>query len=614
MESEFERFRQAASLAANPPLPLGPASVPPPEDQADKAAQSSANISSNATPTPADLVARRNFVIENLGIRQTLLLLEHVYSDEYPSIQPLVAGYKPDKANLQLCSPERPPLTVLDILTHAFGTQEMALEVIIPFLLNNPARDRTAWRPDHYREFPDEALPDVARKVVQKMVEIHSVESLLAALLALAVASAATGKGLNIKTVNSLIAYANLYLVGAGRSGCGKSIVANPFIKILLDFQVHLKRLRKKREATVKARLDAIEKALEALEKGVQAGPAHQTTAPTAETLMLEAAILQSQLSEPRILVDDVTSEKFADLAGKNNGTLASISSDARSAIKNLKGRYRSGDSTDEDILLKGYSVEPIIQDRLSRDSVETIACFSICWLTQPDHLRGLYGKEALTDSGLLCRFLPFMIESRRPPSAYEEVEFPTAIWTPFQARIWELLEKYHQHTGPAYTISATPAARKIIIGYDQWIRDRIEDGEFDWIETYAVRLAEQAWRIALVLHAIEHGNRAHEHSLEEHNAAGAVSIVRWFFAQIQLLFRDARESKGNSSLATARDFVRNRREGITPYDLFRAHQKHFKDATDARATLLTLVEEGAIAVRGNQDKLRFYPRTGPNG
>lgn len=329
---------------------------------------------------------------------------------------------------------------------------------------------------------------------------------------------------------------------------------------------------------------------------------------------MLEAAILQSQLGEPRILVDDVTSEKFADLAGKNNGTMASISSDARSAIKNLKGRYRGGDSTDEDILLKGYSVEPIIQDRISRDSVETVACFSICWLTQPDNLRGLYGKEALTDSGLLCRFLPFTIQSRRPPAGYEEVEFPTEIWSPFQARIWELLEIYHQHTGHPHLISATPAARKIIIGYDQWIRDRIEDGELEWIETFAVRLAEQAWRIALVLHALEHGKRAHQHSLEEHNAAAAVSIVRWFFSQIQLLFGEVANSKGNDKLATARDFVRNRREGIIPYDLFRAHQRHFQDAADARATLLTLAEEGAIEVRGNNEKLRFYPRAVPRG
>lgn len=312
----------------------------------------------------------------------------------------------------------------------------MALEVIIPYLQNTAARNRTALRPDYLREFPVEALPDVARKVVHKLVEIHGVDSQLAASLVLAVGSAAPGKGLAARTVNGLIAYANLFIVGAGRSGSGKSIIANPFIKILSAFQAHLKRLRKKREAAVKARLNAIERQLEALESVQPTETDNQTPPPTADTLMLEAAILQSQLGDPRILVDDVTSEKFADLAGKNNGTMASISSDARSAIKNLKGRYRGGDSTDEDILLKGYSVEPIIQDRISRDSVETVACFSICWLTQPDHLRGLYGKEALTDSGLLCRFLPFTIQSRRPPAGYDEVQFPTEIWSPFEARI----------------------------------------------------------------------------------------------------------------------------------------------------------------------------------
>lgn len=106
----------------------------------------------------------------------------------------------------------------------------------------------------------------------------------------------------------------------------------------------------------------------------------------------------------------------------------------------------------------------------------------------------------------------------------------------------------------------------------------------------------------------------AHQHSLEEHNAAAAVSIVRWFFGQIQLLFRDVAESKSNTKLTTARDYVRTHREGIVPYDLFRAYQKQFTNAADARATLLTLVGEDAIEVRGNQDKLRFYPRAVPKG
>ena len=179
MESEFERFRKATAQSGDTPLNPGPAPLLPSEAPAETVAPSSARLSSIATPTPGDLLARQSFVMENLGIRQASTVLEYVYPEEYPCIESLVAGYKPDKANLLLCSPKRPPLNVLDLLTHAFGTQEMALEVIIPYLQNTAARNRTALRPDYLREFPVEALPDVARKVVHKLVEIHGVDSQL---------------------------------------------------------------------------------------------------------------------------------------------------------------------------------------------------------------------------------------------------------------------------------------------------------------------------------------------------------------------------------------------------------------------------------------------------
>jgi hypothetical protein len=407
-------------------------------------------------------------------------------------------------------------------------------------------------------------------------------------VLTLGVASAALGKGLAVRSVDGLIAYGNVYAAGAGKSGTRKSVCAGPIIQPLYDFQNQLIRDHNAKIKEFLLELKQVREKIKALENAVPQPNAEQ------ELQLLksrEAVLLESQ-TPPRIVVDDITMERLAILAGENNGVMASISPDARSAIKNLKGRYSSGSDTNEDILLKGFSVEPIIQDRVTRASVNTVACFAIVWLTQTDHLRGLYSKDALTDSGLLCRFLPFEIDYKRAPKAFDEVEPPKVQASRFYSQIIALLETYHQkHDGP-FIISATPVARNILANFREQIEDQIECGSLEPIRAFACRLNEQAWRVALVLHGLENGNNSHLQKISGHNALAAVRIVRWFFEQTKRLVGAADQSKENTKLAIALEFVKKCKEGVTARDLQRHKLGLFKDSSDARDILETLVRE----------------------
>ena len=55
------------------------------------------------------------------------------------------------------------------------------------------------------------------------------------------------------------------------------------------------------------------------------------------------------------------------------------------------------------------------------------------------------------------------------------------------------------------------------------------ENGELRDVEAYVARWAENAWRLALVLHTAEHASNAHKKPLVADTAQKAVRIVRWF-------------------------------------------------------------------------------------
>ena len=62
-------------------------------------------------------------------------------------------------------------------------------------------------------------------------------------------------------------------------------------------------------------------------------------------------------------------------------------------------------------------------------------------------------------------------------------------------------------------------------------------NGDREHVTTCICRWPEQAWRLALVLHAAAHGSRAHQHELAVTTARNAIRLARWFGdQQLQIL------------------------------------------------------------------------------
>jgi hypothetical protein len=148
------------------------------------------------------------------------------------------------------------------------------------------------------------------------------------------------------------------------------------------------------------------------------------------------------------------------------------------------------------------------------------------------------------------------------------------------------------------YTIQATPEARQCLEAYFNEVVDLRKTGALADVGQYASRWCEQAARLAISLHAGQHGATAHQHPLAVETAENAVKLAKWFAAQqLGLLAKGRHVAKAKildevldlleaNSASKALDY-------ITARDVQRAGIASTADA--AKALLAGLEAEGVL-------------------
>jgi hypothetical protein len=305
-------------------------------------------------------------------------------------------------------------------------------------------------------------------------------------------------------------------------------------------------------------------------------------------------ADVEAQLHAPAFTVEDVTTEKLAALLAANGEALASVSPDAGAIVNNLLGRYSKLDRTDESVYLKAYSGDFLRVDR--QKSPEPVLlkspCLAALWLTQPDKLETLLGEKELTDGGLIPRLLVCHTNAEALEIVEGATGIPAEVSAAYRRTIRDLLKAYRLADEPR-TIQPSPDALALLNGHFNAIvaRRRVELRD---VTSYAARWNEQAWRLAVCLHAGEWGAQAHGQRLEADTAARAIELAQWFADQ-QLDILSAGRDAGRRKL---RDEVlallADKPTGITGRDVQRAGVT--RTATEAHALLATMEGEGTLA------------------
>ena len=449
--------------------------------------------------------------------------------------------------------------------------------------------------------FPLDALPAGLAGIIAAVARTERVPVALPAVCAFGVASAALGAGLHVASGPNRTTRGNLFLLASAESGSGKSesfrLVAAP----LLDHQTRLlESWRLKTSPQLHAELRVLEREIALLEKKAAKTGADDERARMLGELEYKLARkddLARRAALPCILAQDVTTERLAVLLRDNREVAFSASADARKLVDNLLGRYNPGKTTDESLYLSGYSGDYLRVDRQGRESVVlNKPCLSLCWFVQPDLLATMLDATSLSASGFLPRLL--LCDTRATP---RRIEGEPQILSTFVCDQWsqlvaDLLATFHAADQP-HGITATPEAIAALRDYHNRIVDRRAVDLAD-VGGFAARYAENAWRVAVVLHAGLYGATAGQHAMDPETATNAVRVVEWFAAaQLEILAKGRHQAaaKMEEEVLDLLDLNRERKQldFLTVRDVQRA--RIMANAEAARALLVRMESAGIL-------------------
>ena len=395
--------------------------------------------------------------------------------------------------------------------------------------------------------FPLESLPPALAGIVAEVARCERVPASLPAICVLGVASAAIGAGLETVSAADRVTRANLFLLGSAESGSGKSQVFRRIAEPIVEHQNALHEVfRDKTAPQLASEIGLLTREIKRLE--IKAAK-ENTDATDRERMLAGLEYKNARLAElkqknaaPCVICGDVTSEKLAVMLAANRETLFSASSEARQIVDIVCGRYNATKSTDEEIYLCAFSGDFKRVDRLGRDPLTLRKpCLSVLWLVQPDALSRLFETESLMHSGFLARFL--VCPTLAAPQKIVEGQthaVSDSVRSQWVGLILGLLATYHT-AEKAFRIEPSPEAKRLLDDFFNSVVDRRTD-ELSDVGQFASRYGEQAWRVALTLHAGLHGQDAHNQSLHSETATNAVRVVEWFAAsQLDILAKGRR-------------------------------------------------------------------------
>jgi hypothetical protein len=161
---------------------------------------------------------------------------------------------------------------------------------------------------------------------------------------------------------------------------------------------------------------------------------------------------------------------------------------------------------------------------------------------------------------------------------------------------ITDLLATYHQPS-VHHVLQPTPETRQRFVDYHNAIVER-RKAELRDVTGFAARWCENAWRLAVVLHAGLYGADAHNHPLELATAENAIRLSEWFAEeQLEILAkgRRAAAAKLEDQVLELLDenHERKQQDFVSARDVLRARIVPTADA--ARALLDRMVADGLL-------------------
>jgi hypothetical protein len=428
--------------------------------------------------------------------------------------------------------------------------------------------------------FPLQCLPPVAGDMAREMARVTTAQNEpLAVAAILGTLSASIGAGLEVHTGGGRTVRGNIFILAVAESGTGKGENFTHAAAPLFDAEGEAVRLWETMDKPgIAAELAVTEKRVklhcEAAAKATDA----QTEIDAMNQHKIAAArvveLTRRLESSPRYRVADVTKEALAiAMQGQPGEAVASMSSEARGIFSIVKGRYGK-EGGDEDFYCSGYSGDSLTVDRVGRPRVTLRRpCLSILWMVQPDAAQKAFADPSLMESGMIPRFL--MFDPKAEPKERFDHHAPIAepVKNAWENLIRDLLQTYRNNGSDPCDVEVAAEATAEFDEFErETVRCRQKAGDLSDVAAFVARWNENAWRLALVLHAARHGADAHTATLEPDTARAAIVIVRWFAARQLEMLRSGRREGLKKDLLALLALLANGRGAISFSELRRSH------------------------------------------
>ncbi|MDY0204934.1 MAG: DUF3987 domain-containing protein, partial [Desulfovibrio desulfuricans] len=297
--------------------------------------------------------------------------------------------------------------TIEDALATGISEPRSAPEDSSVSATSGPPSQWPAFVPfeDSPQDLPPGILPGILGRFAEGLAEATQTPRELSAVNVLGVVALAVQHKLIVRVKFDYFEGVNLYALVASEPGERKSAIVSACKAPLMEREAQLEREALAAVQEAVSHRKTLEKAIEKARNKV----ASAQDAKARKKAMADIYNMEKELPEipalPRLLVDDCTPEALAEVMAGNGESIGMLEAEG-GALDTLGGRYSSG-VPNLDLVLKGYSAEPVTVDRKGKQPIRLRHPRITMILTpQPSVLRAAGSNQAFMGRGLIGRCL----------------------------------------------------------------------------------------------------------------------------------------------------------------------------------------------------------------
>lgn len=339
--------------------------------------------------------------------------------------------------------------------------------------------------------FPADALPGEIADYVKAVAESTQTPVDMAGTAALATIAVCTQGKYKIRGKADWVEPLNGYFIVINPPSERKSAVEHSIVKPLDTYEEQYNIRNAGRVEASKMRKRVLEKRQKAVEDQISKGKAEME-----ELDRIAQEIADFEEERPlQLYVDDITTEKLVSVMAANHGRAALVSSEG-GIFDTLAGIYTK--NVNIDVMLKGYSGDPIRVDRIGRESESIMnPALTVLLMAQPNVLSEVMRNTTFRGRGLTARFLYSMPTSFVGTRRFESESVDDAVYQRYEQKIVNLLED--EYGREPEVISLSPEASEMLAVFAEELEPRLV-GDLAEMSDWAGKLVGNVLRLSGLL------------------------------------------------------------------------------------------------------------------